>query len=87
MKTALTELIEELEQKRDMWNADGNMSDRRIRGAYIDAIIVAKGLASIEEKQIKDAANGGALIWIERKCKLGISTGQQYYQETYGSTP
>jgi len=52
MKTAMQQLIDALEHKRDAWKADGNISERRIRGSYVDAIITAKELLELEKQQI-----------------------------------
>lgn len=57
--TALQQLIENLQEKRDMWKADGNLQERRMRGAYIDAIIMAKQLISKEVSQTMKAYDEG----------------------------
>ena len=81
MKTALTELIEELGQKRDMWKADGSATERRIRGAYVDAIGMAKNLLKEEMMQIQCS-------WIDGKETEGFGNNvfndaEFYYHKKY----
>jgi len=47
----MQELIGRLEVKRDMWKADGKLSDRQTRGTYTISILVAKELLEKEKQQ------------------------------------
>jgi len=88
--TAIQELIKELERKRDMWSSNGKISDRNMRGVYVDAIIEAKKLLATEKKQIEYACEWGlndACEQFEKGGFVKISKGDEYYSETYGSTP
>ena len=58
-QTAMQEMIKKLEEKRDMWKADGKLSDRQIRGTYVIAILVAKELLEMEKQQIEVAYEVG----------------------------
>ena len=97
-KTAMQELIERLEIKRDMWKADGKLSDRQIRGTYVIAIMVAKELLETERQQLMDCGNSCALMQhihedkinnmtnkevMEYANKDSITFGEQYYNETF----
>lgn len=58
MKTTLEKLIYELTAKKDLITS--NVKDDRARkGAYVDAICIAKELLEIEEQQITGAYNHG----------------------------
>ena len=50
MKTAMQELIERLEEKRDMWDKE-TKSHNEIKTTYQVAIIVAKNLIEKEKEQ------------------------------------
>ncbi len=58
-RTAMQELIEILQAKRDMWKADGKLEERRMRGAYVDAIMMAKTLLDKEHEQLWDMYEEG----------------------------
>lgn len=83
MKTAMQELIKELEQKREMWKANGTTTERRIRGAYVDAIVMAKELILQEKEQLKNTFKAAM------ENGLGDSEyyeneSNEYYKDTFG---
>jgi len=57
--TPIEQLITKLELKRNLWKADGNATERRIRGSYVDAIIEAKHFLEKETKALDDAYDKG----------------------------
>lgn len=59
MKTPLQELIERLQEKKNMFSADGKKSDRDIRGSYVAAIMVAKSLLPKEKEVIQSSFFNG----------------------------
>jgi len=52
--TPMMELIEKLEQLRDLHSATGNLSERTARGKYVFAILEAKKLLPKEKQVIED---------------------------------
>lgn len=85
-KTAMQELIEILEIKRDMWKSDGKLSDRQIRGTYVIAIMVAKELLDTERQQLIDCGNNCALkqhIHIDKINKMTESEIRQFAEEEH----
>lgn len=78
-QTAMQEMIKKLEEKRDMWKADGKLSDRQIRGAYVTAILIAKELLEMEKQQIIDAYQQG----FNNAYFANPLSKEQYYNETY----
>jgi len=54
-KSAMQQLIEKLEEKRDWFKADGNISDRQSRGIYVDCIIKATELLEAEKRQKQES--------------------------------
>lgn len=79
-QTAMQEMIKKLEEKRDMWEADGKLSDRQIRGTYVIAILVAKELLEMEEQQIIDAFKRGL---INEMNGIEEITSKQYYNQQF----
>jgi hypothetical protein len=85
-QTAMQEMIKKLEEKRDMWKADGKLSDRQIRGAYVTAILIAKELLEMEKQQIIDALKEGVNFEIDNSHSTQINYKkhfEQYYNETF----
>jgi len=60
MKTAIQQLIEKLEELRDLHPSDGGLNQRVQRGKYVFAILEAKTLLETEKQQIIEAAKHGA---------------------------
>lgn len=58
-QTAMQEMIKKLEEKRDMWKADGKLADRQIRGTYVIAILLAKELLELEKQQMIEMHDKG----------------------------
>lgn len=58
MKTALTELIEELKLLSAQCSTN-TVLDRRIKGAYVNAVMKAKALLAKEKRQLKNAYDQG----------------------------
>lgn len=79
-KTAIQLMIKKLEEKRDMWKADGKLSDRQIRGSYVIAILVAKELLEMEKQQIIDSYAEGMGHYGDANRR---SDAEQYYNETF----
>jgi hypothetical protein len=77
-KTAMQEMIKKLEEKRDMWKADGKLSHRQIRGTYVIAILIAKELLEMEEQQIIDAYEDGY-----SDSDNTFELNKEYYNETF----
>jgi hypothetical protein len=75
-QTAMQEMIKKLEEKRDMWKADGKLSDRQIRGTYVIAILVAKELLEMEKQQIVEAR-------VKKPLQSEWDEAEQYYNETF----
>lgn len=76
MKTAMQELIKKLEQKRDLWKVDGNITERRMRSVYVDAIVLAKERMQQEKEQIIDAYTAG---------EIHPYNGYKYYYSTFAT--
>ena len=77
METTLQKLIKKIEEKRDMFKPDGNASERRSRGAYVDAIIMANQLIEVEKiehkKLVEESFDQGF------NCPISTCTGEDYY--------
>jgi len=73
----MQELIKKLEQKRDLWKVDGNITERRMRGVYVDAIVLAKERMQQEKEQIIDAYTAG---------EIRPYNGNKYYYSTFGDS-
>ncbi len=73
MKTAIQQVMDEIEMEH---NNGVEISQRALWKMLLEA-------KEKEKQQIIDAGNGGALIWIAKTNKLGQSTGEQYYNETF----
>jgi len=81
METTLQKLIKKLEEKKDMFKPDGNVSERRSRGAYVDAIIMAKNLLNDEKLEHKN-------IVLESfdqgfNCPISACNGEEYYNNVF----
>ena len=81
MKTALTELIEELKYISAQY-ATSNALDRRIKGAYVNALQKAKDLFEKEKQQIKDAYEQGSHDNGEGN-NSGYHKSEQYFNQTF----
>lgn len=83
MKSAIQELIDKLTEKKEMWKSDGKESDRHMRGAYTDAIVIAKELQEKEKNQIIHAHNKGIDI-MNGDYHIGeVSEGELFYNQNY----
>jgi hypothetical protein len=84
-KTAIQLIIKKLEEKRDMWKADGKLSDRQIRGSYVIAILVAKELLEMEKEQIIESCDiGFDIAWkICKQEKSKYKNAEEYYNKTF----
>ena len=81
MKTAMQELIKKLEQKRDLWKVNGNITERRMRGVYVDAIVLAKERMQQEKEQIVEAVQHG--LWNNEVVEMA-NYSKIYYYSTFG---
>jgi hypothetical protein len=77
MGTTLQKLIKQLEEKRDMFKPNGNISERRSRGAYVDAIIMANGLLADEKLEHKNLITESFDQGFH--CPVSACTGEEYY--------
>jgi len=78
MKTAIQQLIEKLEENRDMFKDNS----RPITAAYQDSLNLAKGLLEEEKKQIILSHNKANENW-EKGYPTPITEGEVYYNETF----
>lgn len=75
MKTPMQELIEKLEEKRDMWDKE-TKSHNDIKNTYQVAIIVAKNLVEKEKQRMFHCFNAGADDVSERRFN-------EWFNQTY----
>jgi len=73
--------IKQLEEKRDMFKPDGNISERRSRGAYVDAIMIAKGLLEDEKLQQKNLVTESFDQGFN--CPVSSCNGEEYYSNIF----
>jgi len=81
METTLQKLIKQLEEKRDMFKPDGNISERRSRGAYVDAVIMAKGLLEYEKLEQKNLVTESFDQGFN--CPVSACNGEEYYSNIF----
>lgn len=85
MKTAMQELIERLEEKRDMWDKE-TKSHNKIKTTYQVAIIVAKNLIEKEKEQIMNAyEHGYEACDMDEAMEVNkkLTSGDLYYNMNY----
>jgi hypothetical protein len=74
MKTALNQLIEKLTDIHIRIGFETKI-DRHVKGAYVDAVMIAKQLLEVEKEQIQDA-------YIAGEDTEGFGAGS-YFNDTF----